>query len=322
MASNNTARRRSHNIDSDSKTEAAIAAVTEPIVVRKFFSLLRLLFSFYSLESVGSWSLLRASSTFLLHMIFNATLLFALINRMQPLIHNWGNDDDASPSRLTAKLNSATAVSSPPKVVHHHGSPTAVLPPEPAIFLPNKANDPGYSVFYNVYVNPDDEKMANLGFDIIHEQIDQIASSYAVKASGGGLVLYYVSIGRLVPSHWMQAICTVKNITCHHIQHYVAANEDKALAYLHQFCSERPLQSVIYVHSKGSFHPSALAPQYHGQDPWRRAATAAATSHSCLHPPDSTCNACGLIFQPLPGLHFPGRASLLITSASLSNSSI
>jgi hypothetical protein len=108
---------------------------------------------------------------------------------------------------------------------------------------------------------------------------------------------------------------------------------------------------VIYLHNKGSFHDAqALHQDYHpnhhydqsssrsssnnntsttktagayaGQDSWRRAMTAAATSRQCLEQliipekdknaddknnENSICDACGLLFQPLPYEHYPGN---------------
>jgi hypothetical protein len=72
--------------------------------------------------------------------------------------------------------------------------------------------------------------------------------------------------------------------------------------------------SVIYIHTKGSFNW-----RNGSQEELRRASTAAVTSEFCLRsleehenksfPSTSSrqCNACGLLFQPLPGLHFPGN---------------
>jgi hypothetical protein len=76
--------------------------------------------------------------------------------------------------------------------------------------------------------------------------------------------VYIVSIGRAIPSQWIKAICLVNNVTCHQLDHYNVANEEKILEIKHQFCIERPKQTAIYVHSKGSFHPSTLAPEFKG----------------------------------------------------------
>jgi hypothetical protein len=101
---------------------------------------------------------------------------------------------------------------------------------------------------------------------------------------------------------------------CIHLAHYHAADEIITLTKLHEYCHEHPEHLVIYLHNKGSLHPGNK-----GQDRWRRTMTAAATSQLCLDPPESAsstttntnekhqCNACGMLFQPLPANHFPGN---------------
>jgi hypothetical protein len=198
-----------------------------------------------------------------------------------------------------------------------------------------------HTVFYNIYVNPSDPALISAGSEIVREQLVQIARSYAatgvrekrkddpqaqVLRKEDPLEVYYVTIGNAdIHKTVVNSTCEKHSLKCIHLEHYAAADEEKALTALYQFCedkeSRREEHSVIYVHSKGTFHPSVLAPEYHGQDEWRRAGTAAATSDLCLQslaspessPPNNltstakSCNACGLLFQPLPALHFPGN---------------
>jgi hypothetical protein len=194
-----------------------------------------------------------------------------------------------------------------------------------------------HTVFYNIYVSPSDPALISAGSEIVREQLVQIATSYAAtgvrgnrtdnpKAHEGPLEVYYVTIGNAeIHRTVVNSTCEKHSLKCIHLEHYAAADEEKALTALYQFCqdkeSRREEHSVVYVHSKGTFHPSVLGEKYHGQDPWRRAGTAAATSDLCLQslaspessPPNNlttaakSCNACGLLFQPLPALHFPGN---------------
>lgn len=157
------------------------------------------------------------------------------------------------------------------------------------------------TVFFNVFIAARDPFLAGVDRLIVEEQLGQVGTSFA--ASGGDLVVYYTSIGEPMDQDWIESLCSYKyNMTCTQTQHYNQANEDVTLTSLHQHCQTRPEESVVYLHNKGSLHPNNK-----GQDRWRRTMTAAATSQLCLEPANDQCNACGMLFQPLPAPHFPGN---------------
>jgi len=171
------------------------------------------------------------------------------------------------------------------------------------------------TVFYNVFV-AHDPFLAGLNRLIVEEQLGQVGTSFA--ASNGDLHVFYTSIGDPIEQDWIQSLCSMKyNMTCTQTQHYRKADEDVTLSKLYQYCERHPDHSVVYLHNKGSLHPHNK-----GQDRWRRTMTAAATSQLCLEPPlaplsannnddnNDQCNACGMLFQPLPAPHFPVSIAL------------
>jgi hypothetical protein len=164
----------------------------------------------------------------------------------------------------------------------------------------------------------------------MQEQLDQIAHSYVSTASAWTLDI--TTIG-FIPKMFLpiESICNnymesfniqnknnnnyihPLNWTCIHAAHYRNATETVTLSRLHEYCTFRANDGgdnlVLYLHNKGSLHP------YPWQDRWRRTMTAAVTSPSCVESllqqqhqsSGSRCHACGMLFQPLPALHFPGN---------------
>lgn len=164
----------------------------------------------------------------------------------------------------------------------------------------NGASESKWAVFYNVFLS-DKPYLAGMDKQIVEEQLQQVGESFANTEEN--LVVYYVSIGDKLDDEWIHQICSSKyNMTCEYRKHYDSAHEEVTLTELHEYCQMYPDQSVVYMHNKGSLHPNNK-----GQDRWRRTMTSASTSQMCLEPPNETCNACGLLFQPLPASHFPGN---------------
>jgi hypothetical protein len=180
--------------------------------------------------------------------------------------------------------------------------------------------------------------------DIIKEQIVQVSQSYANTAllqrrNGGsntasaGLTIYYNVIGGQLDPQWMSNYCQdiamvagggagSSGMTCHLMQHYESGHEMLTLDRVYEFCTMHPTMSVIYIHTKGSFHYQGSGPGFHGQDYWRRHMTTASLSRACLthlheesgndnnsnNATTSACNACGMLFQPFPAQHFAGNS--------------
>jgi hypothetical protein len=195
---------------------------------------------------------------------------------------------------------------------------------QPLSVAHSKRTTAKHTVFYNIYVSPSDQSLAAQGIRIIHEQLEQVAKSYAAKRQWNDqstvrhpLDVLYVTIGAAnISETVVQPDCKALELNCVHLGHFKAAHEEKALGALHRFCTDKSKKqverSVIYVHTKGSFNQRKGT-----QEELRRASTAAVTSELCLQsleqhknnslPSTRQCNACGLLFQPLPTLHFPGN---------------
>jgi hypothetical protein len=175
-----------------------------------------------------------------------------------------------------------------------------------------------WAVFYNIYIAPPKQNKASyhssypfrdLSYLIIRDQLTQLGTSYA--ASAGDLNIYYNTIGQEMNLEWIHNICTKKyNMTCTRMGHYDKEQEIVTLSAMYEFCSQHTDFRAIYLHNKGSFHPEQKR-----QTRWRRTLTASATSQMCLEKQEiedqsnhsQHCNVCGLLFQPLPGPHFPGN---------------
>lgn len=158
-----------------------------------------------------------------------------------------------------------------------------------------------YALFYNAFVPSDKGKGAiEHAFKIIRSQLSDIALSYAASHPKP-LNVYYNSIGsKMLNDTTMREMC-VGNLRCQQLNHYDKGSEEVTLAEARRYCLAHRSHRVIYVHNKGSFHPSK------SQDNWRYHGTAAVTSSMCLNPVDETCNACSLVWTLFPFFHPPGN---------------
>lgn len=84
------------------------------------------------------------------------------------------------------------------------------------------------------------------------------------------------------------------------LQHDDEGDESQTLGLLCQHCVENPSDTVVYLHSKGSFHAKEE------NNRLRRFSTRGALSEECAHVPDQ-CNICSSRFSPLPYPHTSGN---------------
>jgi hypothetical protein len=137
--------------------------------------------------------------------------------------------------------------------------------------------------------------------------LEQLGRSYAAKAALGGnktLSVFYATIGsaNALNATYMEQLCSKNNLVCRHIHHYEEGHDEITLQPMYDFCQSNPSQKVIYLHNE------ELLDDRPGKNRWYRShSTAAVTSAACLHPPNDTCNACGLFFSPVPVMSFPGN---------------
>eukprot|EP00928_Gymnodinium_smaydae_P016598 TRINITY_DN1624_c0_g2_i5.p1 TRINITY_DN1624_c0_g2~~TRINITY_DN1624_c0_g2_i5.p1 ORF type:complete len:357 (+),score=14.53 TRINITY_DN1624_c0_g2_i5:145-1071(+) len=134
-------------------------------------------------------------------------------------------------------------------------------------------------VFYNVYKDPSDT--ISLADDIVKEQISYLRPEHSK--------VFVNSIGSPVE---------VQNASL--IQHRKTGGEMDTLALLWQHCQEHVEDTVVYMHNKGSFHPSET------QGRWRRFLSRGALSEECSNMPAS-CDVCSSRMSPLPHVHCPGN---------------
>jgi hypothetical protein len=84
------------------------------------------------------------------------------------------------------------------------------------------------------------------------------------------------------------------------LEHHQEGTEIDSLYSLWEYCVFNPHSKVIYLHSKGSFHPKQA------NDDLRQFLTAGALSKECLQLPN-TCNVCSSRMSPIPHPHTPGN---------------
>jgi hypothetical protein len=165
------------------------------------------------------------------------------------------------------------------------------------------AESPPFAIFYNVYI-PADESMKSVkkAFQIVEEQLDQVASSYAASLENKTVTIFYNTIGIPKAHIEIDRMCSEKDkVTCRHLRHYNQAHEDVTLQGVYDYCQTHETNRVVYMHSKGSFHSSST------QANWRRHMMMAVTSEMCLRPANDACSVCGMLLLPWPALHMVGN---------------
>jgi hypothetical protein len=86
------------------------------------------------------------------------------------------------------------------------------------------------------------------------------------------------------------------------LQHHDDALEIVTLNSLWEYCQSHPSTQVVYLHSKGSYHPS------NENDRMRQLLTIAALSDECANNTDNVVsNVCGYRISPFPHPHVPGN---------------
>lgn len=188
------------------------------------------------------------------------------------------------------------------------------------------------AVFYNVFI-PKAEDMSNRAASpalaVIKDQLAQLHASFAAdgfakcdwrdptcKVEDNNILkrlrVYYTTIGHAQGGEVVKEICSqFSHLSCIHTEHYDAGQEEVTLQKVLDYCTF-PMNHdsfVIYLHSKGTFHPSQR------QNNWRHHLTHAATSQECLlnlkerksTPESPAPHICGLYFAFSKSPFFPGN---------------
>lgn len=158
------------------------------------------------------------------------------------------------------------------------------------------------TVFYNVFIpegQNEIEKQANIDktLEIIKEQMTVRKSSFIANST-----LYYMLIGAYVEK---LPDCT----KCELLEYHQEGSELIILERLHDFCKKNTAKKVVYIHDKGSYHPS------HANNLFRKMITKAVFSDECLFSSSQSsnttesfeCDVCSARFSVLPHFHMPGN---------------
>jgi hypothetical protein len=136
-------------------------------------------------------------------------------------------------------------------------------------------------VFYNVYV-------AN------QSEYDRVRALVTDQLS------YLKEYHNPVYVHTIGYPLSIPNTTL--LQHHTDASELVTLHSLWEYCTTHPSDKVVYLHSKGSYHPSVE------NDHMRQLLTMGALSDECANFTDNTLsNLCGYRVSPFPHPHVPGN---------------
>ena len=166
-----------------------------------------------------------------------------------------------------------------------------------------------HSVFLNAFF-PEEKNKYQEALAIVGEQLEQISKSFAASNTHSTKINVYVqAIGNpFFNMSVLNNLCAKMNkIQCHMSGYVKEGGEIDTLALMHQHCGKVPdpnIARATYLHNKGSMHKSK------SNNIWRRILTDAALSQQCSHPPNTTCNVCGLQFAAPPGMFtnlFPGN---------------
>ena len=161
------------------------------------------------------------------------------------------------------------------------------------------SNAAAITVFYHVYIPPDKGKKGiQQASDIIQEQLSQI-NDYS---DSHAITIYYTTNGvEQVAQREAERICREKGMNCHLMGHWTDGHEDVTLTRLYRYCQTNLPSTVVYLHTKGSYHSNK------GKNhAWRWHLTKAAlTCASSMK--SSMCNVCGLQFYPVWTTFFPGN---------------
>ena len=148
--------------------------------------------------------------------------------------------------------------------------------------------DTNIPIFYNLYINPDNQDDIPRVKDLVKEQFQQIQPSIHWP-------VYVQSIGQLSKD----IIDSIPNSIL--LGHHSTGSEILSLHSLWEYCQNNTDKSVIYLHSKGSYHPRTE------NDLLRRFMTYGATSTQCTNLLESECDTCSSRFTPYPHPHTSGN---------------
>mmetsp|Transcript_46180 Transcript_46180/g.97017 ORF Transcript_46180/g.97017 Transcript_46180/m.97017 type:complete len:356 (-) Transcript_46180:284-1351(-) len=155
---------------------------------------------------------------------------------------------------------------------------------------PKKTETEKVHIFYNLFTKSAGDEKHVMG--IVEQQFALVDPALHEPN------VMITSIGHRLPL----ADASLGNASYHIIQHHEEGNEYLTLHRLWEFCKSNPHNDtkVVYLHSKGSYHPSP------DNDRLRHFLTQGALSSECANLPQS-CDVCSSRMSPLPHPHTPGN---------------
>ena len=165
-------------------------------------------------------------------------------------------------------------------------------------------------IFYHLYIPDNATGGVDKALSVLHEQIHQLGTSYLTNQTEFDVVLYFNTVGNLVPNllSMMDNLCQEAAVaSCQHLNHIPAGTyEEVTHASMQSYCQRQPITTaydapLLYFHSKGAFR------DHRGkQKQWRRNMLAAIAGPQCTSAMTNstgrsldTCNVCGLNFLPV-----------------------
>jgi hypothetical protein len=140
-------------------------------------------------------------------------------------------------------------------------------------------------VFYNLFIGPDTNYTR--ARDLVNDQLSLMLPEHEANIMAIGVAPNSSSFFE-------------KKVKVRLIAHHDQGDEKLSLYELWKFCQNNTDSKVVYMHSKGTFHPTKQ------NDALRQYLSTGALSYECLHLPD-VCNVCGTRISPLPHPHIPGN---------------
>lgn len=156
------------------------------------------------------------------------------------------------------------------------------------------------AAFFHTYIPPNKgKKGVREALDIVREQLKQISARKWDKP----ISVYFTTTGveHVAKREAEQTCSNSRNLDCHWMGHWKKGQEELTLSRLYNFCQYSPTSTVLYLHTKGSFHAD------HGRNhAWRWYLTEAALT--CARARTiRTCDVCGLQFYPVWSTFYPGN---------------
>lgn len=170
------------------------------------------------------------------------------------------------------------------------------------------------AVFYHVFIPPNKGKKGiQQSLDIVREQLTQITNGLPNSRT---VSVYYTTTGVYrVAKHEADRACHELGLDyCYWMGHWKEGQEELTLNHLHEYCHYNEDATVVYLHTKGSFH-SAKGRNHAWRWHLTKAALTCASSSMTMNATATsfsdemkhTCNVCGLQFYPVWTTFFPGN---------------